>query len=190
MGWNKQQNKCSFTTDALRAHGGSGSPEAEPIFMSAVSEVVLTTRACLLAQTSFADLWSCKWNATMWSHIGAAREGEEKNKSRAQRALRSSGNYNQTMQLLVRKANICRCDKRGVFRALGQITKPLGEVMRNEVWCNWKKFRIHIYWTKWPSHDWYRNYNPHTPPSAQRRLWTVNNTGTRLALRLGRRREA
>lgn len=50
----------------------------------------------------------------------------------------------------------------------------------NQIWCNWKKFRIFIYWTKWPSLQWYRNYNPCKPPRHKCGLWTVNKTRTRL----------
>lgn len=52
MGRNKQWKKYSPTTNALKAHGGSGRLEVERIFMSAVPEAALTTQACLLLQTS------------------------------------------------------------------------------------------------------------------------------------------
>lgn len=85
-GGNKQQNKCSFTTNSLKAHGGLGGLEVVRIFMSAVSEVMLMTQVCLLIRRSLIVQMKCR--RVIWSHIRAVKKS-------FQCALRYSENYNQ-----------------------------------------------------------------------------------------------
>lgn len=115
MGRNKQREKCTLTTKALRAHGGSGRLEVVRIFMSAVWEAALTTQA----PHAPVDISPSGSRATLIVRKRKRRSAfghtykSSGRKGAPNELLRSSGNCNQTLRPLSEKLILATVARKG-----------------------------------------------------------------------------